>query len=825
MRRLAVFAVWLVLVCSGFSTEALAIPALEPLLSGLNQPVLLTHARDGSNRKFIVEQPGRILVLQPGSQTPSVFLDIRMRVLSGGEQGLLGLAFHPQYGINGRFFVNYTRQTDGATVIAEYRVVSGNANAADPSSEIKLLVIPHPFANHNGGMIEFGPDNFLYIATGDGGSGNDPDNRAQNIDDLLGKILRIDVDHPQSADVPYSSPSSNPFSGSTAGRDEIFAIGFRNPWRFSFDRLNGQLFAGDVGESSREEIDIVKRGGNYGWRVFEGTRCTGLGPASCVTLGATPPIVEYNNGEFGHCAVTGGYVYRGSRHSLTIGSYVFADYCSGEIFLLEDGAMTVLMDTTMSISSFGEDEAGEIYVVDHAGSVSRITTSTFATTAQRAFDLPGRGGVFLTSNSAETSLLAGYARIQADTGDALPSGRAILEWHAHGMLISELTLPASPTIQSGRIFALVADQVTTGIAITNPNSSAVDVDFNFTDANGQDFGHGSVTIAANNQISAFLDQKPFNGGKTIQGTFTFLASAPVAVMAIRGFTNERGDFLISALPVTRINTSLLTTNIFPHWAIGEGWSAEFILVNPSEVLSTGQIELRGRDGVLLETLSYNIPARSSRRVIPVTTSPTLMSGSARLVVTAGTLPSGALLFRYSDDGGTLVETIDPAIAPGLVFRGYGELSGASRTGLALANTTSQQTSVTIELRRLTGAVQSTATIALPAGNHRAFFLDEVPGLDPSSPFQGIVQVSSVTPIVAALFRTRTSPQGDFLIASIPPDNVADVIPGSESFFPFIGMGGGAEMEFILLNAQGSASASGTMFFTASDGQRFSVATP
>jgi glucose/arabinose dehydrogenase len=822
MRRLAVFATWLILICS---TGALAIPALEPLLSGLNQPVFLTHARDGSNRKFIVEQPGRILVLQPGSQTPSVFLDIRMRVLSGGERGLLGLAFHPQFGINGRFFVNYTRQTDGATVIAEYRVVSGNANAADSSSETVLLVIPHPFANHNGGMIEFGPDNFLYIGTGDGGSGNDPDNRAQNIDDLLGKILRIDVDHPQSAEVPYSSPSSNPFSGSTAGRDEIFATGFRNPWRFSFDRLNGQLFAGDVGESTLEEIDIVKRGGNYGWRVFEGTRCTGLGPAPCTTLGATPPVVEYNTGDFGRCAVTGGYVYRGSRHSLTIGTYVFADYCSGEIFLLEDGAMTVLMDTTMTISSFGEDEAGEIYVVDHAGSVSRLTTSSFATTAQRPFDLPGRGGLFLTSNSAESSLQTGYVRILAETGDALPAGRAILEWHSHGMLISELTIPALSTIQTGRIFASVADGVTTGLAITNPNSSAVDVDFNFTDANGQDFGHGSVTIAANSQISAFLDEKPFNGGKTIQGTFTFRASAPVAVTAIRGFTNERSDFLMSALPVTRINTSSLTSNIFPHWVIGEGWSVEFILVNPSEVLSTGQIELRDRAGALLETLSYNIPARSSRSVVPITTSSTLMSGSARLVVTAGTLPSGAVLFRYSTDDGTLVETIDPAIAPGLVFRGYGESSGVSRTGLALANTTSQPTNVAIELRGLTGAIQSTATIALPAGNHRAFFLDEIPGIDGTAPFQGIVQVSSVTPIVAALFRTRTSPQGDFLIASIPPDNVADVISGSESFFPIIGLGGGADMEYILLNAQGSNSASGTMFFTTSDGQRFSLAAP
>jgi hypothetical protein len=202
-----------------------------------------------------------------------------------------------------------------------------------------------------------------------------------------------------------------------------------------------------------------------------------------------------------------------------------------------------------------------------------------------------------------------------------------------------------------------------------------------------------------------------------------------------------------------------------------------------------------------------------------------MSGAARLIVTAGTLPSGAVLFRYSTDDGTLVETIDPAIAPGLSFRGYGEFSAVSRTGLAMANTSSQEASVTVELRQLTGAVHDTANIIVPPSNHRAFFLDEVPGINLSEPFQGIVQVSSATPIVVALFRTRISPRGDFLINSIPPDNIADVIPGPESFFPLIGVGGGADMEFILLNAQGSGTESGTIFFLTSDGQRFSIATP
>jgi hypothetical protein len=205
---------------------------------------------------------------------------------------------------------------------------------------------------------------------GDGGSANDPGNRAQDVNELLGKILRIDVDNPDGAQ-PYSSPPSNPFFGPTTGRDEIFAVGMRNPWRFSFDRRTGNLYAGDVGQGVVEEVDIVSLGNNYGWRILEGTRCTNLGPASCNAIGFTPPVAEYNHAG-GRCSITGGYVYRGSTSSLPFGSYVYADYCTGEIFLLESGSQRLLLDTTINISSFGEDEAGEIYVVGLNGTVNRI---------------------------------------------------------------------------------------------------------------------------------------------------------------------------------------------------------------------------------------------------------------------------------------------------------------------------------------------------------------------------------------------------------------------------------------------------------------------
>lgn len=348
---------------------------LETVVTGLNSPVYVTNAGDGSRRLFIVEQPGRIKVLQPGSSSPTGFLDITSKVLAGGERGLLGLAFHPQFESNRRFFVNYTRRPDGATVIAEYRASATNPDVAE-AAEIVLLTFAQPFANHNGGMLEVGRDGYLYIGTGDGGSANDPGNRAQNLNELLGKILRIDVDHSSGA-VPYSSPADNPFFGPTTGRDEIFAFGLRNPWRFSFDRITGELYAGDVGQGAREEIDIITNGGNYGWRVFEGNRCTNNDPGLCTAGAFTDPIAQYKHSG-GRCSITGGYVYRGSKSSLPFGAYVYADFCTGEIFLLQEGTQSLLMDTALGVSSFGEDEDGEIYVVGIGGTVQRFNNPNAA---------------------------------------------------------------------------------------------------------------------------------------------------------------------------------------------------------------------------------------------------------------------------------------------------------------------------------------------------------------------------------------------------------------------------------------------------------------
>ena len=381
---------------------------LEPFLSGLDQPVFIGNAHDGSNRLFIVEQPGRVRVLQPGQTQPTLFLNITSRVICCGEQGLLGLAFHPQFASNRRFFVNYTRAGDGATIIAEYAVSQNDPNVADTAERV-ILTIAQPFANHNGGMLAFGPDGYLYVGMGDGGAGNDPGNRAQNINELLGKILRIDIDQ-----FPYASPSTNPFFGVTAGRDEIYALGLRNPWRFSFDRGTGQLYVGDVGQDAREEVDLVTLGGNYGWRVFEGTQCTNLDPSLCAASGFTPPIAEYSHGS-NRCSVTGGYAYRGTASNIVAGTYFYADFCTGEIFRLQNGIAQKILDTGLNISSFGEDEGGELYVVGLGGTVSRFTASLIVPTLAGIAPAIGVVGSSMNVTFAGTGFSPGFS-VNAGTG-------------------------------------------------------------------------------------------------------------------------------------------------------------------------------------------------------------------------------------------------------------------------------------------------------------------------------------------------------------------------------------------------------------------------
>lgn len=345
---------------------------LEPVVDGLNEPVLVTHARDGSRRLFIAELNGAIKVLQFGESQATVFLNLEENVTRDLLGGFLGLAFHPDHRRNGRFFVHYLRR-DGVVITAEYRVRDDNPNIADPQSEKIILATTKLHDGHMGGSIEFGADGYLYVGLGDGSVSSDILNNGQNLDSLLGKILRLDVDNP-SGGRNYSAPADNPFFGATAGRDEIYAYGFRNPYRFSFDAATGELYVGDVGESVKEEVNLVTAGGNYGWRVMEGTRCTGFDAPLCNTIRSLPPLIEYDHAG-GRCSVTGGYVYRGNRATLPQGAYVYGDLCTGEIFVYDNGQARRLLDTGLFLTSFGIDEEGEIYVPALDGTIYRLVLS------------------------------------------------------------------------------------------------------------------------------------------------------------------------------------------------------------------------------------------------------------------------------------------------------------------------------------------------------------------------------------------------------------------------------------------------------------------
>ena len=355
---------------------------LTPIATGLSSPVFVTGPADGSGRLFIVEKTGTIRVVARGRLLATPFLSLSRYVSKGGEQGLLGLAFHPSFRTNHKLYVDYT-DVAGNTVIREYRASVTSPNRVQLGSGRTLLTIKQPFGNHNGGMLAFGPDGDLYIGMGDGGSGGDPGNRAQSTSTLLGKILRIDVNG-RSGALPYRIPSTNPYVG-RAGLDQIWQRGVRNPWRFSFDRATGNLWIGDVGQNSWEEIDRAVRtstgagrGYDWGWRLTEGFHC--FNPASgCSTRGLHAPRREYSHAVNGRCAVTGGYVYRGTKIAALAGWYVFGDYCSGEVLAVSSTAASRPAPVTLfgtgsgrNVSSFGQDAAGELYVVDLRGTVYRI---------------------------------------------------------------------------------------------------------------------------------------------------------------------------------------------------------------------------------------------------------------------------------------------------------------------------------------------------------------------------------------------------------------------------------------------------------------------
>jgi glucose/arabinose dehydrogenase len=635
-------------------------------ISGFSQPVHVTHAGDGTGRLFVVEQAGRIRLVKNGTLQATPFLDIHTRVGCCGEQGLLSAAFPPGFAASGRFYVDYTN-TAGNTVIARYRV-TGNPDVADPASEQIILPIAQPFANHNGGQLAFGPnDGYLYIGMGDGGSSGDPGNRAQNPADLLGKILRIDVETGSPA--TYRVPASNPFVGAAGYRPEIWALGLRNPWRFSFDRANGDLYIADVGQSAREEVDYqpASSGGgqNYGWRIMEGFLC--FNPSPCSSAGLTLPVVDYPHAS-GDCSITGGFVYRGPDYPGMQGIYFYGDYCTGRIWGLQFSGGSwqslQLLDTSANIVSFGEDQDGNLYLSDlAAGTVSRIADSVAAPT------------VAAVSPSSGPS--SGGSRVVV-TGTGLQRGATV----TLGTAAAAHVLVSSSTQLTANTGAHAAGPVT--VVVTNPDTKfgSLPSGFTYVDVSGlsplnliPDARSSSVTLgAAGLALRATLAaarsyaveaETPFTGEDTLSG------GGPLLLLsATRGDGNAldngvAGPFPCSASPTGiflrataadaaagpveivaidplssgyRIRTRLAETSLFcPRWSVN-GYVAFIDVQNTSDCAVSGAVALAAGSGSTVATLLFTLAGGSAIQIAV----PSMLSSNPGSAVLTHDSPPGSI---------------------------------------------------------------------------------------------------------------------------------------------------------------------------------------
>jgi len=528
MKFIKILFVLLLFSFSGFGQQL----ELEQIAGGFSRPVDITHAGDA--RLFIVERDGRIKIIdENGSTLGTSFLDIRNQVLSGSsnqsERGLLGLAFHPDYATNGQFFINYINNS-GNTIVSKFQVSTADPNVADASSEEVIMNIDQPFGNHNGGCLKFGPDGYLYIGMGDGGSANDPGNRSQNPQNLLGKMLRIDIDN----GTPYGIPADNPFVGDASVLDEIWAIGLRNPWRYSFDRETGDFWIGDVGQGQWEEIDYEPAnstgGFNYGWRCYEGDAT--FNTSGCEdAANYRAPLLDYNHNGFTHCSVTGGFVYRGCDNPDLYGHYIYADYCSGQFWsIVSDGAGgwndQAVGSLGGDVSTFGEDIDGELYTAGLSGGIIYKVNSANAFSIdveQTDNTLTGPAGYDTYQWSLEGMAIAGAT---AETYEITENGAYTLEVStASGCTYTSEAFTGVVGIEdleSFDAFSVNPNPFTETLSVNMEVNAATDVTIEVMDINGK-LLHSKVTTV-NGSATEVLNLNNLSAGvyfvhlKTEEGT-------------------------------------------------------------------------------------------------------------------------------------------------------------------------------------------------------------------------------------------------------------------------------------------------------------------
>jgi glucose/arabinose dehydrogenase len=540
------------LCCALGTPPAAAAVVWNKVYAGFSQPVEITQAHDASQRLFVVQQSGAIRIVKNGAVLPTPFIDLGGAsgvTAANGEQGLLGLAFHPQYATNRQFYVNYTRKSDGATVIARYMASAGNPDVADPLSATILLTIAQPESNHNGGAVVFGPDGYLYIGMGDGGGANDQHGTIGNGQDkttLLGKILRIDVD----GGSPYAIPSGNPFASGVGGRQEIFAIGVRNPWRISFDRATGDFWIGDVGQGAVEEVDYLPvgtgAGVNFGWRIMEGNSCTGNGgPVPCNDPSLTPPVLTYTH-SFG-CSITGGYVYRGAAVPALAGQYLYGDFCTGRIWAAQRVGMgpwvpTELDVTGYAITTFGEDEAGELYFANYnTGDIYRFADSgatspvLAASAASLAFGNVTLGNASAAQTFNVTNTGGGTLTLATLTqGGANPADFARTGTCANGTMLAPsqsctVTYQFTPAAigARGASLAITSNGGNAAVALTGTGVAQAPV----LTVSATSLAFGNIDVGSNSAVQTITAT---NGGS---GTLTFTG------VTLQG--SNPGDFLLA----------------------------------------------------------------------------------------------------------------------------------------------------------------------------------------------------------------------------------------------------------------------------------------